>query len=317
MGLFGFNDRSSVNDDMAIAPNAGDGKLYRLVQLIAISVFLVAVTLLILEIFQVLIIGTTANGIIFSIGVVGAGGLVALPWVRVFEAFKEKPYKITAIVFLSVVGVCVVLWIVSVWLIIGLVNKGMEGAVGEALKELVRSLNVIRVSLIVSLQFIVASYIAKNIIKYNKTLLPYQVMAGVSQLYIDFYFILVLTAITITTKGIEFNQSAFLLTNRWTHALLAVFFVLSIFPSVVFRRTDRRNMLRARHDGAYETFGEKGQPQPQQPAAPIDVFGDAGTNVGSGTSVDEKLNKIKELLDKGLITQEEYDKKREDIINNI
>lgn len=288
-----------MNDDLALAPKANDGKLYRLVQLLAISVFLIAVVLIILEIFQILPMSANANGVVFSIGVVGLGGMVALPWVRVFEGFKDKRYRITAIVFLSIAGVCVILWIICVWLIIGLVKQVTTDMDLSILKNLIRSLNTIRASIIVSLQFVVASYIAKNIIKYNKTLLPYQVLAGLSQLFIDFFVCLVLTAITITTKGVGFSKTAYLLTNRWTYALLAIAVVLGAFPNVVFRRTDRRNAMKYAAKDLRET-----------------LYDDSDSADSTGSS-DKKLKKIKELLDKGMITQEEYDRKREDIINSI
>ena len=330
MGLFNRYD-GSMNDDMAIAPKAGDGKIYRLVQLLAISAFLIAVVLVILEIFQILPMSANTNGVVFSIGVLGAGGMIALPWVRVFEVFKEKPYKITAIVFLALAGVCVILWIICVWLIIGLIKKAIMNDVDiSIINSLVNSLNAIRASLIVSLQFVVASYVAKNVIKYKKTLLPYQIMAGLSQLFIDAFLCIVLTALTITTEGVEFSKTAILLTNRWTWALFVIAIVLGIFPTVVFRRTDRRNILRARSEGMYETFGAQPDDSDNAPAAantanantanidPFDMDPFYSTNTASsGPSVDEKLRKIKDLLDKGLITQEEYDKKREDIINSI
>lgn len=292
-----------MNDDMALAPKANDGKLYRLVQLLSISIFLIAVILVIFEIFQILPMSANTNGIVFSVGVLGLGGMVALPWVRVFEGFKDKRYKITAIVFLSIAGVCVILWIVCVWLIVGLVKKVSTDIDETVLKGLITSLNTIRASIIVSLQFVVSSYIAKNVIKYNKTLLPYQVLAGLSQLFLDFFLCLVLTAITITTKGVEFSSTAYLLTNRWTYALLAIALVLGIFPSVVFRRTDRRNMMKYAAKDLKDIVS--------------DDDGDKAPAENATATLDEKLQKIKDLLDKGLITQEEYDKKREDIFNSI
>lgn len=316
MGLFFSGRNNYENDDLALAPKAGDGKIYRLVQLIGISVFLIAVVLVILEAFTILPMSANTNGVVFSIGVVGVGGMVALPWVRVFEALKEKPFRITAIVFLALLGVCVILWIVCVWLIVGLVKQVSTDMDIKTLSSLVNSLNTIRVSIIISLQFVIASYIAKNIIKYRKTLIPYQVLAGVSQLFIDFFLCLVLTAITITTEGVEFSDTAILLTNRWTWALFVIAIVLGIFPNVVFRRVDRRRLLEARSSGVHETYGAETANNTNANNANAPIFDNVSNNAET-TSVDEKLRKLKELLDKGLITQEEYDKKREDIINNI
>lgn len=315
MRIFGFGYDSSVNEDMAIAPGAGDGKLYRSVQLAAISVMVIAVTLVILKACQLLDIGTTAMGIICSVGVLGICGFVALPWVRVFESFKDKRHKLTAIVFWALIGVCAVLWIICVWLIIGLIEKSKADTTDAIVKEISTSFNAIRISIIISMQFIISSYVAKNFIKYGKKLLPYQAMTAVSVVYIDFYLIVLLTSVSITAEGVEFGWSAGLLSNMWLHALLIIAALLGFFPAAVFRRIDRRNMLRARHDGVYETFGG-GQTNNDAPAEPAQEKADAPAPTDLDT-VDDKLNKIKELLDKGLITQEEYDRKREEIINSI
>lgn len=312
---------------MAIAPKAGDGKIYRWVQLIAITIVTAALVLLIFEATTLLKMGTTANGVVFSIGVVGLAGFVALPWVRVFEAMKQKSCRITAIVFLSLIGVCAILWIVSVWMIVGLVAKSIKGGLDDQtlFKSLNNSLQIIRISVIISIQFIVASYIAKNIIKYGKTLLPYQVMSAVAQLYLDFYLILVALAVNITPEGVEFSKTALLLKNMWFHALLVVAIVIGIFPNTVFMRVDRRKMINARGT-VYDTPTEvdlaasvEANPSPVTPATTpvIDPFAPDAPPPSALDTVDDKLRKIKELLDRGLITQEEYDKKREDIINSI
>ena len=311
MNLF-FGHYSTGNDDMAIAPKAGDGKLYKIVRAASMAVVILAIILVVLEAFQIFNLGTTGNGLVCTIGVIGIGGLVALPWVRVFEAFKEKRYKIIGIVFLALIGVCVILWIVCVWMIIGLVEKASAGDGDKVVEGVLDSLNVIRIAIIISLQFMVASYIAKNIIKYNKTLLVWQIIAGVALLYIDIYLILILTAVTITAKGdVIVSEASIFLTKMIVHALFAIAVIISIFPNVVFRRTDRRNLLEARNNS--------GNGNNAKPSEASESDNDSVTDKAENKteSADEKLLKIKELLDKGLITQEEYDKKREDILSNL
>ncbi|MDE6618562.1 MAG: SHOCT domain-containing protein [Clostridiales bacterium] len=304
MSYYGYD-----NGDMAIAPKAGDGKIYKLVQLISILVIIVAVAVLIFGITGMISLGSTGTGLVCTVGVIGIGAFAALPWVRVLEALKAKRYRITAIVFLAISGVCIILWIICVWLIINLVNTAASGsidstgAVIDYAKDIIGTLNTIRAVIIVSIQLTVSSFIAKNVIKYNKTLIPYQVMSGVSQVYFDFFICLLLTAFTITQKG-EFliSDTAEWLTKAWPYALLAISFILSIFSSVVFRRVDRRNMMK------YAAGQLNDESENKTAVTPAET---------DATPVDEKLAKIKDLLDKGLISQEEYDKKREDIINSI
>lgn len=300
MAYYGYD-----NGDLAIAPKAGDGKIYKLVQMISIGVIIIAAAVLIFGVAGMITLGTTGTGLVCTVGVIGIGAFSALPWVRVLEALKAKRYRITAIVFLAISGVCVILWIICVWLIINLVKTAMSGNIDiDYAKDIIGTLNTLRTVIIVSFQLTVSSFIAKNVIKYNKTLIPYQVMAGVAQVYFDFFICLLLTAFTITTEGeFKISDTAEWLTKAWPYAFLAIAVIISIFTSVVFRRVDRRNMMKYAANQLKEEGGENKT---------------EGTSAENAVApADEKLQKIKELLDKGLITQEEYDKKREDILNSI
>lgn len=303
MGIF---DSHMQYDDVEIASRINEGKLYKTIQFIAISIFLVAAALIVLEICQLIELGYTANGIILTVGAIGGGGFTALPWIRVFERINDKRFKITAIVFMALLGACVILWIICGWQIIGLIQSGIENSEGEVLDGLVNSLNTIKFSLIVSLQFVIVSDIAMKIIKYRKTLLPYQIMSALAFAYIDFFCTLLLTSVTITKEGFELSESATLLTNTWTYALLVIACLLSIFPNIVFRRTDRRRLITT----ANEALENSNKP---------DKFGktERHRETGSNDSVEEKLRKIQNLLNSGIITQEEYEQKRKDILDDI
>ena len=309
--IFGFGSRSRMDDDLTIAPGAKDGKIYKLLQLLSISVFLGVAVLMIFEVFKILPINATANGFIISAGVIGLGGMTALPWVRVFESFKnEKPFRITAIVFIAIIGACVVLWIICVWLIVSLI-KNIDT---KSLTYVTNSLNAIRVTIIASLQLVIASNITMNVVKYRKTLLPYQIMSAVAKLFIDVWFTLAFLAFSIDSNG-EFviNSTANIFTNRWMWAFLTIAFVLTVFPSYIFRRADRKRMLNARNENLKEDLKEMLGVEDKNTS---DTIKPASDNAG-GESVEEKLRKIKTLLDNDLITQEEYDAKRADILNSI
>lgn len=314
--IFGFGfHRRMEEGDLTIAPGVKDGKIYKLLQLLSISVFLAVAVLLVFEVFKLLPINATANGFIISVGVVGLGGMVALPWVRVFESFKdEKPIRITAIVMLSVIGVCVILWIICVWLIVSIV-KNFDI---KSLAYVANSFNAIRATLIASLQFVIASNITMNVVKYRKTLLPYQIMSAVAKLFIDVWFILAFLAFSINAKGdFEINKAASIFTNRWMWAFLVIAVLLTGFPSYIFRRTDRKNLLKAKNQTLKEDLKEMLGVDDKKPSENQTENKPAQANAAGGGSVEDKLKKIKDLLDNGLITQEEYDAKRADILNSI
>lgn len=322
MDLFGFHS-AGTNDDLVIDPTKGDGKIFKMTQLAAICMMIIAIALVVLQVFQLFSLGVTANGIVCSLGVIGLGGITALPWVRVFEVLDDKRFKITAIAFMAVIGVCVILWIVCVWQIIGIINDVIKGDGENILAQTASSLNVIRVSLIVSMQFLIGSYVTMNIVKYRKTLLLYQGIADAALLYIDFFAILLLTAFTITAEGdVEIGSSASFFVDhwQWLTALFVIALLLFIFPTTVFKRADRKKILQAK-----AAANSASAPQNAAQQAPAQQAGQATgpapqpfySSASPEPTVEEKLSNLKDLLDKGLITQDEYNAKRAEILNSI
>lgn len=136
-------------------------------------------------------------------------------------------------------------------------------------------------------------------------------MFGVSMLYIDFYLTLWLTAFTITKKGLELNPTATVLTNQWLMAIFVIAALLALFPAAIFRRTDKKRLLAAKKSNLKEMLADNPQPQANaynNPYAQNNAYGD---------SVEKKLQKLQNLYANGLITQEEYESKRADILNDI
>ena len=293
--------------DADIAVKSNDGKIYKIVQLTTIIVLIVAVAVLVFEMFGVFDINSTANGLIVSVGVLGIGGMNELPWVRIFERFTDKRFKITAIVFMAFVGLCVVLWIVCVWQIVGIVNSAAGDGFEQSFKDVLNMFETIRVVLIVSLQFMVASGVTMNIVKYRRTLIPYQVMSGVANLYIDFYLSLLLTAFTITPQG-DFIKAP---TAEWVNspalgALFWISLILLIIVGIVFARTDRRRLIATANDAAV--------------VAPVDKNAELKEKVepeSNSDSIAERLKKLQKLYDDGLITKEDYDNKRAEILSDF
>lgn len=244
MGWFDFN-----TGDADVGAKSNDGIIYKMVQLFAIVVLVAAVAIIIFEVCQVFTMNSTANGIVISAGILGVGGLNALPWVRIFERVKDMRFKIVALVFLALIGVCVILWIVCVFQIIGLINSGLNGEDDEIFAGVITSLNTIRVVIIVSLQFMILSGIAMNFVKYRTSLLVYQAMNGVACLYMDFYISLLLTAFTVTTAGdVIISPTAEWVISPILGALFLISLVVIGVVGTVFQRTDRRRLITTAND---------------------------------------------------------------------
>ncbi|MBD5131836.1 MAG: SHOCT domain-containing protein [Clostridiales bacterium] len=308
MGFFNFNFVG--HDEFDVGAKNNEGRLYRYVQLAGICVIIISAAILMFSTFRLIKLNSTGYGIVFSICIVGFTALAALPWVRVIERVKDKKFFIIAIVFLAIIGLCAVLWITCVWQIISIFNNVVYGEAEAVEQSVINSLNVIRASLIVSLQFGMVSNIVMNYIKYRKTLLPYQIMSGVSSFYIDFYISLLLTAFTITPHGMESVPYALhIISNGWVAAFFGIAVVTLSLSGIVFWRTDRRRLIIT----ANTALENSGKTKDDSGAAD----GEKRSDDATGESALERMKKLRALLDEGLITQEEYDAKRNDILNSI
>ncbi len=67
--------------------------------------------------------------------------------------------------------------------------------------------------------------------------------------------------------------------------------------------------------GSSGGFGSSGSPEPYRPPAPSS-FGSFDTGVGQGTQ-QERLAKLQQLLDKGILTESEYQAQRRQVINGF
>lgn len=291
-------------DDVDIAKKNNDGKLYKIVQLAAIIIFVLAAAVFIFNIFGVISLDSTMMGVVISVGMLGLGGLNELPWVRIFERIKDKRFKITAIVFMALVGLVVILWIVCVWQIIGLVNSAAAGSEEGVLDQILNSIRTIRIALIVSLQFMVASGVAMNVVKYRKTMLPYQIMNGVALLYVDFYISLILTSFTITNDfNFEISPTAEWLSSPFLGAVFFIAIIVMVIVGTVFARADKRRLIATANEAV--------------DANEVKSVTETDTADSKSETTEEKLSKIQSLYDKGLISREEFESKRKDILDNI
>lgn len=304
----GWFDSYSVNtSDPDIAIKNNDGKLYKIIQLVAVLLLILPIALFIFSFFHVFDLNVTGSGVLISIMIVGIGGLNGLPWVRIFERIKDKRFRIMSIVFMALVGVVVVLWLVCAWQIIAVVDKALSNPDGDELVvDVINIINTMRGVFIASLQIMIASAVATNIVKYRKTMMVYQALNGAALLYMDFYISLLMTAITVNSD-IEPTLSA---TAGWiiSPVLGALFFVALIILGVVgsvFTRAERRRLIATANEAA-------GSEKSSDSDKKFDGAASADTE-----SEADKFKKLQELYDSGMITKEEFEQKRAEILNRL
>ncbi len=282
-------------------------KLYRALLSTAITGLLVAVGFIITQ-----FTGLLPNNryIVFALACVAIlcmGCLLTLPWVERLE--KKKLVK-TSIVFLSLIGVAVILWITSAIVILCLYNVVSKGGdLEDHVGQFASSTIFLQIVVIFSLQFVVATLVGTNVLRYKKSWVVFQGVMYASYLFIDFYltYALCMVKITASTENmIDFRQGSALLLNRYVIGILALAVVYSLLATLIINRVDYRrghSVIQAVED----TVGDDDD----------DDDDDNNRSKKPESTTKEKLAELKEMLDQGLITEEEYNQKREDLLNKM
>lgn len=310
--FFRRNRRREAYEDAAVQAAANGGqaeppkkraKILSILTYVAIIGLFVDVALVVLGLFRVIPFSTNLFEAIGIIGVICLSSLLIIPWIRYIA---NKEHKILSIVFLCFVGVCTILWIVSIVLMVGIFKEGDK----MSDKTTADMLNTIKASLLITIQFCVASSITSNILKFGKKWIVFQIIMYVSLIYIDFYFTSLILCMKISAGGFKFVTSLTYVGDKWAYVLLSIAFMYSVIASAIMNRS-KYGFRRRRGLFANTTIAEDIDEEDRKMIADM-----AGTKQAE-PDAKKRLAELKEMLDQGLITQEEYDAKRKDIIEKL
>lgn len=312
MGVFSKrvkNNRESVEG----------GKLYKAINTCAIIGLFVAVAIIVLMFLGTIKLTSSVVGIVIAIAILCFSCILALPWIRKIE---NNEFKILSYVFLGIVAVSCILWIVSDIVVISQYKaiKGamMKGSItpeedARLLSGIIASLNYLKSAIFISIQFSVASFVATTITKYKKTMLPFQVITYVSYLFCDFWISGFIFSINIkkteTMSGFSdvadvfsLNQNFLkFLTSKTMITLFILFIAFVILSNTIMKRQETRRMKNATETLENGTKGESAQVADKAPSE----------------TPEEKLRKLKDMFEKELITKEEYEAKKSDILKDM
>lgn len=266
-------------------------KLYKTISSVSISLIFV-----IAAIFVCLILGTFKlnSGFVMVLGVLvilAFAGLFALPWLKYLE---EKKYKTLSIVFLVFICVCALMFIIS---FISLVNLSVnDGDMPDFLFVF------IKVSLIIATQLLTASTIVDTILKYKKSMILFQTITYVSNLFVDFWFTCLFVGLYTTNSSLKFNETinSFLFTKlMWT--ILAIALVYVMISGTVIKRIEKRKLSDVANANGYTTSRTD----------------NPDVNTKRPQTPEEKLTKLQFLLDRNLITKEDFEEKKKEILKDL
>ena len=276
-------------------------KFYQIANNIAIFGSFIAIALFVLGLFKIIPMTSFMFGITSTIALISIGCLMILPWLRNFEKGRSKKISI---VFMCLIAVCTLLWIICVYMGIDLFNKSKTESVSK--ESLLNTLNFVKITLIISLQFLTLSLIANTIIKYRKNMIVFQAITYLSNLFFDIYVTCFLLCIKISpTKGLEISKSISFLSNK----VIVVLFILSIIYMILsskIMQTIEERRLKFAVEEDYNFDGTKKDNLDEQTEEQTEE-----------QTPEERLEKLKSMLDKNLITQEEFEEKRKEIIKDL
>lgn len=301
------------------------GKLYKIINSCSIVGLFVAVGIIVLMIGEIIPWSSTMVGLIAAVAILCFSCILALPWIRKIE---QNEFKILSYVFLGIVGLSCVLWLISDIVVISqykvlMANSGKDLSNEESLKlvsGVLRTINFLKASVFISIQFSVASFIATGITKYKKTMIPFQSIAYLSYLFCDFWFSSFLFTVNINSNvaGIQAENfgdtigQIFRVNEKYlsflvskimlTLFLLAITYV--IISNAIIRRQEQTRLKHTAEDIS------KGR------VSLADTTSAASVPTNSETP-EEKLAKLKKMYENELISKEEYESKKSDILKDM
>lgn len=269
-------------------------KLYRTILTVSITGVFIAVAILVCAIMSIIKLNYMIGGALAIIIVVCVACILSLPWIKHLE---DKNKKVLSIIFISVIALCAILWIVFVVMIIRMSAKDADMGSLE--------LNWLRISLVLTTQLLAAQTIAHVILRYKKTMIVFQVINYLSIAYIDVFFTIFLLSLNISSNGLSFKSVPDFLGSKYVLTVLFIAFLYVAISASIVKNVDRRRAKNSVDNDKDAKLDENND----------SVY--KGNNKKSKETLSDKLQNLKDLLESGLITKEDYEKKKGDILKDI
>lgn len=284
MGLFSKKDNANGKKGFNV---------YSFITSLAIVIAFIAIALLVLAVRGFIRFRPAILLTILTMFVVALTALLSLPWVR---RLQNKQHRIISWVFLGLLVLSAVFWLIFGFLLVINFSKLKTDAV-----EVIRIINYLKFCIIYTIAYSVSSLITTNILKFGKRLIAFQVILYVSDLIVGIYITLMLCCIHFNAKTfVSFNFDMLLkLVNPVFSTIFMIAVIYVAIAKTIAKRLERRRerYAKSEDDMPEEVLG--GQTQ-QKPA-----------------TAQEKLAELQTMYEQNLITQEEYNKKRTDILNKM
>lgn len=271
--------------------------LYNLFSNISIYFTIGLVVLLILMITGVINYSQILLEIVFILLILSITSTVSLTWIQ--KLMKGK-YKVLSWVMIGILSVFAILWIATIFVIVNFFNNVLGSNGSDVSSQVASFLSYIQVVLIMSVQFILSSFVANTITYFGKSNYILQGLNYLSIIMVDVWLCKLLTLINFNNDAFTFNNADFLTSKGWWALFLISAAILAITSGSISKIHKRKLKEQVQEMTENESSSKQSKKATKQE-----------------DSLEEKLKKLKDLLDKGLITEKEYAKKREKLLEDI
>lgn len=231
------------------------------------------------------------------IGILCMTATLSLLWIRHLE---RKELQTLSYVMLGILGFAAIMWIA----IAGVVYSLIRNPEGNPLAKM----NFIRIGLIISFQVVEAIIISSTWARYRKNYLVFQIIMYVSNLFVDLWCSLLFSAIALQDGNVVLREGITkLIFSHGMVVMLVLFVVYVIISNSILKTIEDRKMRQIRYDLTQGTADNRD----------FDAPADADATPVSENATEAKLEKLKDLYEKKLISEEEYNEKKAKILEEM
>ena len=253
--------------------------------------------------------------LVFVVLALCLGGAMCLPWITQLDrerrlAAKGEPkkgHRAVCYFFFGFIGLCIVLWVIAVFVIGDEILAKMLDPEEYGTDIAPGAFLFLRVALILSVQAVAGSVIATSTLRYGKKYFGLRVIMFATIFYLDIWLSWLIAAVTF--QGLEAG-TVYPVQNTalWVIAVLCAVGMLAA-TALFYGRVRRKEIeLFLKGDVKKLTEGDVDL---------IDAEAAEKPSPKSETTLEKKFAALEELRQKGYITEEEYEKKRKELLDSM
>lgn len=281
----------------------GRTKLQKILSTTAILGAFLVVGILILMATGVISSSSVLVDFLLIVGIICFGSISCM---IVARYINDKSKRIPVIIVLSLTGLTCLLWIIFVFIGQGLINSIEANTITEAGVKGI--LVYAKITVFITIQTSFANLVISNLFKLKQDMLIFQGIMYVSNAIMDFWICALILSLGIGDDGFYLGWPALIEEKFWV-ILFILATVYTFMSNIILRRYEKRRvqddvvLAKETYSDSYKKVKEESPVQP--------VISE------QKNTIEDRIKKLDDLKEKGLITEEEYSSRKSKILEDI